>query len=66
MSRIEKIRSHLGDLDALLLTDDISIRYASGFYITDGAALITKTGAYFITDSRYIEAATAARPSPWP
>ena len=57
MSRIEKIHSRLGELDALLLTDDISIRYASGFYITDGAALITKTGAYFITDSRYIEAA---------
>ena len=60
MSRIEKIRSGLGELDALLLTDPISIRYASRFPITDGAALITKTGAWFVTDSRYIEAAQAA------
>ena len=57
MTRIEKIRSRLGELDALLLTDDISIRYASGFFITDGAALITKENAWFVTDSRYIEAA---------
>ena len=57
MSRIEKIRFELGDLDALLLTDPVSIRYASGFHITDGAALIAKTGAWFITDSRYFEAA---------
>ena len=60
MTRIEKIRSRLGELDALLLTDDISIRYASGFHITDGAALITKKGAFFVTDSRYIEAAQSA------
>ena len=60
MTRIEKIRSLLGGLDALLLTDPISIRYASGFHITDGAALITKTDAWFVTDSRYAEAAQAA------
>ena len=57
MARIEKIRSHLGGLDALLLTDPVSIRYASGFFITDGAALIAQNGAWLVTDSRYIEAA---------
>lgn len=57
MSHIASIRARLGELDGLLLTDPVSIRYASGFPITDGAALITKTGAYFVTDSRYIEAA---------
>ena len=60
MTRIEKIRSGLGELDALLLTDPISIRYASGFPITDGAALIAKDAAWFVTDSRYVEAAQAA------
>lgn len=59
MSHIAQIQSHLGALDALLLTDDISIRYAAGFFITDGAAVIGKNAAWFITDSRYIEAAQA-------
>ena len=57
MSRIKTIRAALGELDALLLTDPVSIRYASGFSITDGAALIAGSGAWFITDSRYAEAA---------
>mgnify|MGYP002626915157 CR=1 FL=1 len=59
MSRVSHIRQHLGDLDALLLTDPISIRYASGFY-TEGAAIIAPDGAWLITDSRYIEAARGA------
>ncbi len=57
MSRIPQIQAKLGDLDALLLTDPISIRYASGFFITDGAAVVAKSGAWLVTDSRYIEAA---------
>ncbi len=56
MSCVSNIRNKLGSLDALLLTDPISIRYASGFY-TEGAAVISKAGAWLITDSRYIEAA---------
>ena len=59
MSRISTIQTRLGELDALLLTAPVSIRYVSGFAITDGAALIGKNGAWFITDSRYIEAAQA-------
>ena len=60
MARIDKIRSAMGELDALLLTDPISIRYAADFAITDGAALVTRGGAWLVTDSRYIEAARAA------
>ena len=60
MARISQIRQKLGELDALLLTDPISIRYASGFFITDGAAVVAKNGAWLVTDSRYIEAAQAA------
>ncbi len=57
MSQISLIQQNLGPLDALLLTDPISIRYASGFPITDGAAVIARDKAFFITDSRYVEAA---------
>jgi Xaa-Pro aminopeptidase len=60
MSNVKKIQEHMGRLDALLLTDPISIRYASGFYITDGAALIAKDKAWLITDFRYAEAAGKA------
>ena len=60
MSHITLIQQNLGPLDALILTDPISIRYASGFSITDGAAVIARDKAWFITDSRYIEAAQGA------
>ena len=59
MSHVSQIRQQLGELDALLLTDPVSIRYASGFFITDGAAVVAKDGAWLVTDSRYIEAARA-------
>lgn len=60
MSHISLIRQNLGALDALILTDPVTIRYASGFHITDGAAVIAGDRAWFITDSRYIEAAGTA------
>ena len=60
MSHITLIQQNLGSLDALILTDPVSIRYASGFAITDGAAVIARDRAWFITDSRYIEAAESA------
>jgi len=46
-------------LDAVLLTGETNIRYATGFPSTDSLALVTRTGAYFFTDSRYTEAAQA-------
>ncbi len=60
MSTVQKIQKNLGDLPALLMTDAVSIRYTCGFHIDDGAAVITPTHAWVITDSRYIEAAAAS------
>ena len=57
MSHIALIQQRLGALEALILTDPASIRYASGFFITDGAAVIARNRAFLITDSRYLEAA---------
>jgi len=45
------------NLDAMVLFSPVNIRYFSKFYITDGAAVITRSAAYLFTDSRYIEAA---------
>ena len=59
MSRIENIQNRLRDegLDALVLFSPVNIRYATRFFITDGAAVVTPDGAWLLTDSRYIEAA---------
>ena len=59
MERLEKIRGGLIDLglDAVLITDELNQRYATGFAFTDGAVLITLDRAFLLTDSRYIEAA---------
>ena len=49
---------HFG-LDAMLLTCEANRFYATGFHSTgtDGAALVTRRKAYYLTDSRYTEAA---------
>ena len=49
---------HFG-LDAMLLTCESNRFYATGFHSTgtDGAALVTRRKAYYLTDSRYTEAA---------
>ncbi len=60
MSNVKKIQAALGDLPALVMTDAVSIRYACGFHIDDGAAVIGHDRAWVVTDSRYVEAATAA------
>ena len=59
MTRIETIQSKLreNDLDAFLAFSEVNVRYISRFPITDGAALVTRSGAWLVTDSRYIEAA---------
>lgn len=59
MTNLSRIQQNLGELDALLLTDPITIRYAADFYIEDGAAIIARDKAWLITDSRYVEAASA-------
>ena len=61
MNNIERIQERLASagLDALLITDEKDQRYALGFPFTDGAVVVSRRGAWLITDSRYIEAAEA-------
>lgn len=59
MNNIPKIQQKMKaeGLPALLLTDPLDRLYAGGFETSDGAVLILADKAFFITDSRYIEAA---------
>jgi len=56
---ITKIQAELQNrsVDAILLINGCNRRYVTGFPSSSGAVLVTRTHAYFITDSRYIEAA---------
>ena len=58
-NNIRKIQEALRQrkLDAILITDEKNKRYAAHFAFTDGAVVVTRGGAWLITDSRYIEAA---------
>lgn len=60
MNHIKQIQStlHAHKLDALLLTDPISRRWATGFSSSAGVVLLTAQLSVFITDSRYYEAAS--------
>jgi len=62
MNNVERIQQALADrkLDGVLITDEKNQRYALGFPFTDGAVLLSRTDAWLITDSRYVEAAAAA------
>ena len=56
MDHIARLTASLGELDALLLTGESNCFYATGF-LGEGVTVVTKQGAYYITDSRYTEAA---------
>lgn len=62
MNHINGLRAILGKVgaEALLLTSEISQRYAVDFAFSDGYVLITPRSAYLITDARYLEEATSA------
>ena len=62
MDHIQQIQAVLAQkgMSALLLTDPVSCRYATGFLYHDGAALITQDKAWLLTDTRYFEAASNA------
>jgi Xaa-Pro aminopeptidase len=62
MANIKKIQEAMtgAEIDALLLISPVNRLYATGFHNSDGAVIITKDRAFFITDSRYIEAAEEA------
>lgn len=55
----EKIKKE--GYDAALFFDEISQRYLTGFYTTDGIVLVSAQETTLITDSRYFEAATIAK-----
>ena len=46
-----------GEVDALLLTSEYNRLYAAQYGVAEGVAVVTQEGAYYFTDSRYIEAA---------
>ena len=46
-----------GEVDGLLLTSRYSRHYGAEFDIAEGAAIVTKKGCRYFTDSRYIESA---------
>lgn len=61
MQRIEKIRKKMDEqgIESVLVTSPYNLRYATGFTGSTGIAIITQEAAYFITDFRYTEQATA-------
>ena len=58
MNHIKKIAARLADygLDAMMITSESGELYALGFH-GEGLLLVTKGGAQYTTDGRYIEAA---------
>lgn len=58
MNHISQIASKLPEygLDAMLITSESGERYALGFH-GEGLLLVTREGAHYTTDGRYIEAA---------
>lgn len=57
---MDRISAYLGlmkdtGVDALLLTGQVNRRYACGYDISEGMAILSPKGCRFFTDSRYIE-----------
>jgi len=59
MRNLEKMQSILaqGEVDALLLTSQVSRLYAAEYDVHEGVAVIGKEKSFYFTDSRYIEVA---------
>jgi len=55
--RLGRLRDRLraSELDALLVTKLANVRYLTGFTGSAAALLVTRDGALFVTDGRYIE-----------
>jgi len=56
---LEKVKE--AGYDAAVFFDEISQRYLTGFYTTDGIVLVSEHETALITDSRYFEAVTIAK-----
>ena len=61
MMKLEKLRAALQEngVDALLITNENSRRYMTGFTGTAGVAIVSQQDAVFITDFRYTEQAAS-------
>lgn len=57
MNNLDKYLTLLQDHQGLLLTSRYSRHYGAEFDIAEGAAIVTKKGCRYFTDSRYIESA---------
>ncbi len=58
MRNLEKMMLLCGEqVDGLLLTSEVSRRYAAQAGIAEGVAVVSKNGCRYFTDCRYIEAA---------
>ena len=59
MSRADRLVDLLAEreLDCLLVTDLVNVRYLTGFTGTNGACVVTRDERLFLTDSRYVEQA---------
>ena len=64
MTKLNKLREKLAaaDLEAILIYDELSMRYFTELHISDGALLITSRSAHILTDFRYEEAAEKCAP----
>jgi Xaa-Pro aminopeptidase len=61
VTRAERVVARLPEreLDALLVTDPINVRYLTGFTGSNGIAVVGPRTRRFVTDSRYLERAKA-------
>jgi Xaa-Pro aminopeptidase len=58
MSRADRVADLL-DVDALLITNPVNLRYVTGFTGSNGMAVVGRELRRFITDFRYVERAAA-------
>lgn len=59
MSRADRLAALLEEreLDSLLVTNLVNVRYLTGFTGTNGACVVARGERFFLTDSRYVEQA---------
>lgn len=58
-ARVQKLAEALAADEAALILSEANRRYYTGFPSSNGALIVTKEAALFLTDFRYIEAANA-------
>jgi Xaa-Pro aminopeptidase len=59
MTRADRVQARLDDVDALLVTDLVNLRYLTGFTGSNGLCVLGPGLRRFVTDFRYVERAAA-------